>query len=813
MGGYILYLHQKKNITLEKHNELAAINKLKIEQIVNWRNNLLDDAKTIYYNQPVITHIHELNLGINPKTNYSIVSKWTESLLKEFDYTNALLINPDGKTIMNTNPGEPLTETGKGIIAQSIQKKDISISDLIWYNEKTICILIAVPLYLEVENHELFSGVALLNINPKKYFFPLIQSWPTPSLTGETMIYRREGNSVLVLNEPRHYKNGALRLRKPMTDTLLPAIRAAMGNRGIIEGVDYRNIRILADVDTIPDTKWFIVTKIDIDEIYQPIHKQAFWMFSLTFLLIFICALVIYLLAKSQTDKSEQERQALLKHFDYLVKYANDIIILTDFKGNIYEANDKTVSAYGYSRGEMLKMNITQLHSQKTRCPIDELLVLLDKNDGILYETIHVRKNGEIFPIESSGRSMDIDGIKYYQFIIRDITERKKNEEALINAKEKAEESDRLKTAFLNNMSHEIRTPMNGILGFSELLDDETLSQEERKQYINIIHNNSVQLLSIINDIIDISKIHSTQLTLDTVSFNLNHLLDDLFITFEDEKIQKDKIQIKLLLEKPFNEENSTILSDDIRIRQIIFNLLSNALKFTKKGFIKFGYTATEGKLQFFVQDSGKGITKEKQSLIFERFRQEEDTYTREFGGTGLGLSISKGLVELLGGDMWLVSDEGIGTTFYFTIPYNTDPEEKVVIHNVVPTLVEDHQIKKLKILIAEDDETSNLLLTTIVKKYCREDLHARTGMEAIEACRNNTDIDLVLMDIQMPEMNGYYATREIRKFNKTVIIIAQTAYALEGDREKALEAGCNDYISKPISQALLKELVKKHFS
>jgi PAS domain S-box-containing protein len=668
MGGYILYLHQKKNITLAKHNELAAINKLKTEQIVNWRNNLLVDAKTIYYNQPVITHIHELNLDINPQANYQIVSKWTESLLKEFDYTNALLVNPDGKVIMNTNPSEPLTETEKGIIAQSIQKKDISISDLFWYNEKTICILIVVPLYLEVKNHELFSGVALLKINPEKYLFPLIQSWPTPSLTGETMIYRREGDSVLVLNEPRHYKNGALRLRKPMTDTFLPAIRAAMGNRGIIEGVDYRNIRILADVDTIPDTKWFIVTKVDIVEIYQPIYKQAFWMFSLTFLLIFISALIIYTIWKSQLTKSEHERQALLKHFDYLVKYANDIIILSDFKGNIYEANDKTISAYGYSRDEMLKMNITQLSSQKTRCPIDQLLFLLDKNDGILYETIHVRKNGEIFPIESCSRRMEVEGKKYYQFIIRDITERKINEEALINAKEKAEESDRLKTAFLNNMSHEIRTPMNGILGFSELLDDNELSSEDRTQFIKIIHNNSQHLLSVINDIIDISKIQSNQLTLSNVNFNLNHLFDELLITYENEKILNKKTSVKFIVEKAFDDNNSIIVSDDIRIRQILYNLLSNALKFTNTGFIKFGYTAIDGKLQFFVQDSGKGIAKEKQSLIFERFCQEEDTYTREFGGTGLGLSISKGLVELLGGDMWLVSDEGIGTTFYFTI-------------------------------------------------------------------------------------------------------------------------------------------------
>jgi PAS domain S-box-containing protein len=811
--GYILFLHQKTNMTFEKHNELAAINKLKIEQAANWRNNLLSNAKTIYYDQPVITHLHELNLGINPKSNNQIVSEWVKSLLEEFEYTKALLVNPAGKVIMNTNPGEPLTEPGKLVIAQSIQKKGIVISDLSLYNGKTICIYMAVPLYLEVEKREKFSGVALLNIDPEKYLYPIFQNWPTTKLTGETQIYRREGDSVIFLNEPRHHKNGALHFRLSLKDTLLPAVRGVMGHRGTIEGVDYRGVAVFADVDTVANTPWIIVSKIDKDEVLQPIHKQAIYVFSIIFLLIFVCALIIYLIWKSHTAKLEQERQALLKHFDYVVKYANDIIILCDFNGNICQVNDKTISEYGYSRDEILKINIKQLRPPETKNAVDKLLGLLDKNEGILYETIHIRKNGEIFPIESSSRRMEIEGKKYYQFIIRDITERKKIEEALIKAKEKAEESDRLKTAFLNNMSHEIRTPMNGILGFSELLDDETLSQEERKQYINIIHNNSVQLLSIINDIIDISKIHSNQLTLSTVSFNLHDLLDELFITFEQEKILKGKTDIRLFLEQAFDENNSTILSDDDRIRQILNNLLSNAVKFTKTGFIKFGYKATNGKLQFFVQDTGKGIAKEKQSFIFERFRQEEDTYTREFGGTGLGLSISKGLVELLGGDMWLFSDEGMGTTFYFTIPYNTEQGKKVAIKNVVSQDKEDPQIKQLKILIVEDNETSELLLTTIVKKYCKEDLHARTGVEAVEACRNNPDIDLVLMDIQMPEMNGYYATREIRKFNKTVIIIAQTAYALEGDREKALEAGCNDYISKPISQVLLKELVNRHFN
>jgi len=542
-------------------------------------------------------------------------------------------------------------------------------------------------------------------------------------------------------------------------------------------------------------------------------HRDAIYVVPVTFLLILVCALILYLIWKSQSVLSEQERMAFLKHFDYIVKYANDIIILCDFNGNICQVSDKTISAYGYSHDEILKINMKTLRPSESKFAADKFLGLLDKNEGILYETVHIRKNGEIFPVESSSRRMEIDGKKYYQFIIRDITERKKIEETLIKAKENAEESDRLKTAFLNNMSHEIRTPLNAILGFTELLDDETLSKEERKQYINIINDNSLQLLSIISDIIDISKIQSNQLTLNADSFNLHDLLDELFITFEQEMILKGKSDIKLVLEQAFDKNNSTILSDDARIKQILNNLLSNALKFTKSGFIKFGYQTIDGKLQFFVRDSGKGIAKEKQSIIFERFRQEEDTYTREFGGTGLGLSISKGLVKLLGGDMWLVSDEGIGTTFFFTIPYNTEKPKKAVPKNGISYDDEDTQIKGLKILIVEDNKSSEMLLARIVKKYCKETFVAITGAEAVEACLQHPDIDLVLMDIQMPGMNGYFATREIRKFNKDVIIIAQTAYALEGDREKALEAGCNDYIPKPIDQALLREIVYRHFS
>lgn len=264
----------------------------------------------------------------------------------------------------------------------------------------------------------------------------------------------------------------------------------------------------------------------------------------------------------------------------------------------------------------------------------------------------------------------DLELLEFVSHQISIAIQRKKALQDLVVALAKAEESDRLKTAFLSNMSHEIRTPMNGILGFSELLDDDDISSEERRKFLDIINSNGQHLLSIINDILDIARIDSDQLVVSKAPLNLHHMLDVLWVSYENTKISMGKEHITIMLEKGLDDDHCILVSDDVRLRQILYNLLGNALKFTKTGYIKFGYTLINNMLQFYVEDTGIGISKENQSLVFERFRQEEETYTRQFGGTGLGLSISKKLVEMLGGEMWMISEQGVGSTFYFTIPY-----------------------------------------------------------------------------------------------------------------------------------------------
>ena len=402
-----------------------------------------------------------------------------------------------------------------------------------------------------------------------------------------------------------------------------------------------------------------------------------------------------------------------------------------------------------------------------------------------------------------------------------DITELKRTEEALIKAKEKAEESDRLKSAFLANMGHEIRTPMNGIMGFSDLLKNQTLSGEEQQLYVDIIEKSGARMLNIINDLIDISKIESGLMNVCISECNINENLEYVYSFFRHETEGKG-LKFSYITHLP--PDDAIIKTDKEKLNVVLINLIKNAIKFTSKGSIEFGYLLKPARevselaeVEFFVKDTGVGIPPEQREIIFERFRQGSESLDRSYEGIGLGLTISKSYVEMLGGKIWVESNSNnyldvSGSIFYFTIPYNPTPVEKSFADHVISGRQEESAIKKLNVLIAEDDEASEILMFRALRTISKEILKVRTGVEAIQICRMNPEIDLVMMDIKMPEMDGYEATRQIRQFNTDVVIIAQTAYALAGEKEKALEAGCNDYIAKPIRKDELHLLIKKHF-
>ncbi len=401
---------------------------------------------------------------------------------------------------------------------------------------------------------------------------------------------------------------------------------------------------------------------------------------------------------------------------------------------------------------------------------------------------------------ETDYDSSDVRQLRLLMDNVWKISERLKLIENLKSAKQKAEESDKLKSAFLANMSHEIRTPMNGILGFLDLLKEPDLSEESKSEYISIVNKSGERLLNTINDIIEISKIESGQLQLNFSEVNISEVMDYHYQFFRQ---QTDEKELTFRIIKQVQKEGAVVITDKHKIDGILTNLIKNAIKFTTKGSIEFGNYIKDNILVFFVKDTGPGIPEEKIDAIFGRFIQGDlSPYTRSYEGSGLGLSIVKAYIELLNGKIWVESEVHKGSTFYFSIPYNPISND----HNYFePSEPVKYVFKKSdKILIAEDDDVSYEYIQNLLKKEGLSLIRAANGEEAVNKAKENNDIALILMDIKMPVMNGIDATKQIRMFNENIPIIAQTAYAMLEDRRNAMEAGCNDYISKPISKALL---------
>ncbi|MDI9311249.1 MAG: ATP-binding protein [Limnohabitans sp.] len=378
-----------------------------------------------------------------------------------------------------------------------------------------------------------------------------------------------------------------------------------------------------------------------------------------------------------------------------------------------------------------------------------------------------------------------------------------KQQKQLEVEKSKAEQSDKLKTAFLTNLSHEIRTPMNAILGFSDLLDSDYLNEIEKKEYLKIIKNSGKNLVSIIDDLIEMSKIDSNLVKPKATSIYIDEFMEELYNSLKV-AIPKEK-KIALILVKSSLKIGKKVITDEVKLRQIITNLIINAFKFTNSGYVKLSYQWNdfEDKLEFSVEDTGIGIEKENQELIFDRFRRVDGDYSIKVGGLGLGLAITKAYVEMLNGSISLTSELGKGSKFSFSIPIvydvSSEKEEKGEKYS------EGVGIKKLNsiatILIAEDDNINFLLFQKLIKDYDCNVVRARDGEEAVDFAKNRNDIDIILMDIKMPRLSGFDAFIKIRSFNKNIPIIAQTAFSASEEINKIKELGFDGYITKPIDK------------
>ncbi len=487
--------------------------------------------------------------------------------------------------------------------------------------------------------------------------------------------------------------------------------------------------------------------------------------------------------------------------------------------GKIIAYNPAFATIFGYSHNELIgKITSDKLYTHESGR--QKFIELIEKNNRVKsFQTELIKKDSSVFWASINAKIMfdDNGNPEFIDGIVEDITERKKIQNELLSAKEKAEESDRLKSAFLANMSHEIRTPMNAIIGFSELVNDPEIESDERQNYLDLIKSNGNVLLRIIDDIIDISRIESRSLYMNPEKCNVNENLK-LVVDSARKSIARKQKSIKIELRLPADNQNPVLLTDIARFRQIFSNLIDNAEKFTESGSIVCGYTIDrvddlEESINFYVWDTGIGIPTNKLDMIFDRFRQVDDSHNRLYGGTGLGLSITQKLVEAMKGKIRVESRVGEGSVFHVSLPYSPVKPTREEVPKEEPKTIGAVDWSKNLILVVEDVPSNYLFLEKLLKPTNAEIIWAQDGKVAIELFDLNSNIDLVLMDINLPEINGLDVTKYIRSKNKDVPVIAQTAFARESDKQDCLSAGCNDFITKPIKRKVFFEILSDYIS
>jgi len=803
---------QKQRILNDAVTEMESIVNLKADQVSDWKKERLNDARLIHENITLVEHIDAMFIRDNALWEKSRLIQLLNTLIENYDFGGAVLVDAGGNPGIAVPPSEAVIgDFLRANITKAISNPEITMTDF-----HTVSIIsymhldLLIPMRMPHEGDTVIAGVLVMRLDPEKELFPMLSSWPTPGSTSECILFRFEGDSVIYLNGSRLAgHDGPVTLAAGEME--LSAINPPPKQKEARLYTDYTGTQVVAAVKKIPGTNWFLIAKKEAPEILERFTKEIAIIWVIMGLVYLALASIAYLIIKfsrarhiRERQQEDLNRQAIMKHFDFVMKHGNDIILLMDGDLNIIEANERAQAAYGYSRDKLIGMNIADIRTPDEAPLLTDHVRQLNEQGSSYIETVHQRSDGTCFPVEISAYNVEVDGVRFYQSIgrditdrkrtedemresnkklstiinnlrgvvfrcnndanwtmqyisdgiyelagylpnefinnkirtygsvidpedvsmvwesihnalstgylytieyriitssgntkwvwergrgyyesdklialegfISDITERKRIEEELIRAKEKAEQSDRLKTAFLHNISHEIRTPMNAIVGFTTLLDSSDITDESRRQYIDIIYQSSNQLLSIITDIVDISNIETGQVKVSRATVNLNNLIRNLYDQYRLRAEQQDLV---MNFTTHLDDSEALVLTDETKVIQVFSNLLNNALRFTREGRIELGYVIRGEMVEFFVLDTGIGIAPENHEKVFERFFQVEGPSSKQYSGTGLGLSISKAYVELLGGTIWVRSNTGEGSLFCFSIPFKKAQEEK----------------------------------------------------------------------------------------------------------------------------------------
>jgi PAS domain S-box-containing protein len=823
-GGTALYRHQAQALQDEAQATLQALARSKQQTLSNWLHERRADIQ-LASQSPVLTHILAAYAQGDEKARQGLLDH-LHTLTTQYGYRTAHLLDARGTPLLSaygktqipgtTSPGD--VQSHHFHFQRALAADQAVLVDLHRHEDGLLHMGFVAPL-----RHQAGTPPFLiyLDLDPKDFLYPLLQDWPLPTHSGETLLFRVEGDHILYLNDLRHRPDSALRMTLPLHSPRLPAAQLLRGEP-IEESVDYRGRPTLAAGAFVPETGWSLIVKMDQDEAYAELRHIALFTLGGTILVLMLTGLAVVTYWQrhrlSHTELLARSEATLRQILDN----AADPVFIADQDGHYRYVNHRACALLGYTRDELLAMTIQDVSPDELRDQVQHQydseviprgrhafeIDLRDKAGNPVPVELNtvVLPNGDVF---GSARDITLrrqqeNALNDYRNHLEDMVQERTAQ--LAQARDEAEKLARVKSQFLATMSHELRTPLNGVLGFAELglraCPAAPAGIREAEAFQRILQSGKL-LLGVINDILDFSKIEAGQLHTERIPVDLHALLGsalDLVRAAAEAKGLKTTLELAPDLPR-------TVLTDPLRLQQVLVNLLGNAVKFSERGEISLRAGLEGPDLVLRVADQGIGIAPQQLQQLFQPFTQADASTTRKFGGTGLGLAISRQLLGLMEGQLTVDSTAGVGSEFCIRLPYLACPEIELPIDSAQTSGGREKQTSNptltgLRILVAEDNEVNQEVMLALLEAEGAQVTLADNGrlaVEALEAAGNPPGFDLILMDVEMPELNGLDATRIIHARYPDLPIVGQTAHALEEERNKCLAAGMVDQITKPI--------------
>jgi PAS domain S-box-containing protein len=809
-AGYLYYRHQKEAIASEERLQLATIATLKVRQVSDWRNERIADARVIA-GSPLSPAVQSFLVGGHlSRDDERDISAWLETIRSASGYANVILANPSRKTWIAVG-NSTNSSVAYFVMAQDVmQRDDVVLTD--FHRDDGLRgphLGLNVPLRLGPQQKPV--GALLMGIDPNAFLYPLIQAWPTASRTAETLLARREGNEVVYLNELRHRKGTALRLRLPLQSQNLPAARGADGFEGILTGVDYRGIPVLAAIRKVPDSPWILVAKIDLQEVHEPIEQQTLWLGLIgCSMLLTIGAGVTFILRDLrarfdiQQYRARLEQRALRGHYDYLSKYANDIILLTDDKGLIAEANDRALNSYGYTREELVGMPLRQLRAPETLREFEQDWQLTDLQESVIYETRHRCRDARTFPVEVSTRRVTVDHTVFRQSIIRDISERREAELERVHLQEQLQQAQRMESIgrLAGGVAHDFNNLLTVINGYGAMVMDALPSDNPLHGEVHEICAAGERAAGLTRQLLAFSR----KQVIAPKILNLNTIVNDLV------KLLRRLVGEDVNIIMDLSPELHPVFVDPGQMEQVLMNLATNARDAMPHGgelIVRTSNVDVDGDyasshieartgahVLLVVSDTGAGMPAETLCHAFEPFFT-----TKPRGqGTGLGLATVYGAIKQARGWIALYSELGKGTTFNIYLPRADAAASAGTGGEAENSSVRDGRGTET-VLLVEDQAEVRKLAVEALRRYGYHVLEAANGHEALALCRTATEeIHLIITDIVMPGITGPELADQAVGANPTVKVLYMSGYAEKViAHQRILDSGL-PYLQKPFT-------------